>query len=88
MDKLCMAAKEEGDTETVQKCLEYAKDLLEKGLEETNWIGKVITAATIIGGVYVIAVYGIPASAKGIGKAAKGIGKAKAMQGTNNLVET
>ncbi len=81
MDALCMAAKEEGDEETVQKCLEYAKMIIEKGLEGSDWIGKVITGATVIGGLYVLSVYGIPASAKGIAKS-------RAARGTNKLVET
>jgi hypothetical protein len=69
MDNLCMAAKQEGDKETVRVCLGYAKDLLTEGLKQSNWVGDVITAAAIIGGLYVVAVYGVPAVAKGLGEA-------------------
>jgi hypothetical protein len=64
MEELCKAAKEEGDEDTVKLCLKYSANLQEKGLKQVDWIGDVIMAVAIVGGLYVLSAHGLPAAVK------------------------
>jgi hypothetical protein len=66
MDKICSNAQKEGDQETTKLCLKYAAGIQEKGLGQVDWLGDVILAAAIIGGLYVLSAYGVPAMARGL----------------------
>jgi hypothetical protein len=64
MEDLCKAAKEEKNDDIVKLCLKYSADLQARGIEQVDWIGDVIMALAIVGGLYVVSAHGLPAAAK------------------------
>ena len=73
----CAAAEARGDTETVRLCIESAAGLQDKGPFD-DLLDKVLQAAALAGGVYLVITVGVPALGKALGQASKGARGAKA----------
>lgn len=77
MNDLCLEAQKQGDTATVQKCIEAARDIQ----MDSPWAGltkEIGSVALILGGGYLALKFGLPILSKQLGKLFEGKKKATA----------
>lgn len=67
MQKMCTDAQKAGDTATVNKCLQMSAGLQQSALDRSDPLTTAVKAAAIVGGMYVLVVYGLPELTKWLG---------------------